>query len=132
MNKAFIVLSKTALAAAVLGIGFTVPAQSAQTGPQPAGMPANDAPQPIPGKDTVSTIPDKATPRADNEAGPQTPPEHSKVVPPVGSARAPNPKSPQTANEASDAHPERNQGATSGSTGVGVRRRSDDADRMNR
>jgi hypothetical protein len=131
MNRTLTVLTKTALVIALVSLGLASSAWAQQHVPAPSGKPANDAPMPGAGKSTSSTIPDKATPRSDNEAGPQSPPEHSRTTPPLGAAEAPNPKTPKSVNEAADAHPEKQQGATSGSTGMGMKRRSDSRE-MNR
>lgn len=131
MNKPFTAVRATALVLALIGIGFATPtlAQGSSAGvqsPSSGGNEVSPRSGPLPGKDSISTIPDKATPRSDTEVGPQTPPEHSTVTPPPGSAKAPNPKTPKTVNEAAGSGPDITQGGTAGSTGTGTTGRSRD------
>ena len=123
MNRIYIAVRKTAIAAALISMGFAVPAwaQGYSRGVQSPSSSNELGPRngPLPGKESTSIIPDKAIPRSDAEVGPQDLAEHSTTTtPPLGSATAPNPQTPKSTNET---------GGTAGSTDMGIiKRRSDD------
>jgi hypothetical protein len=137
MSKTVSALSKSAVAAAVLGLGLagpalaqtagsTGPAGSSNAGvktPSSGGNEVSPRSGPLPGKSTTSTMPDQR-PKTTSEAGDARPDEKTtRATSPAGSASAPNPKSPMSVKEAGDARPleRQGQGATTGKTGKGTR-----------
>lgn len=135
MIKTVPLFARSAIAAAVLGLGLAGPslAQTAgSTGPQGStnagvktpssgGNEVSPRTGPLPGKSSTSVMPDR-NPKSVNEAADARPEEKTtRMTPPAGSASAPNPKTPLGVNEAGDPDPLKRQGATTGKTGKGVR-----------
>lgn len=132
MTKTITAFSKSAIAAAVLGLGLSGPAlaqTSSSTGPgslnsgvktpSAGGNEVSPGPGPLPGKSTTSTMPDQK-PQATGEAGDARPSEKTTGMT-RDSASTPSPKTPKDVKEAGDARPLERQGATTGKTGKGTR-----------
>ena len=133
MTKTVTAFSKSAIVAAVLGLGLSglaLAQTSSSTGPgslnsgvktpSSGGNEVSPGPGPLPGKSSTSTMPDQRRPSVTNEAGDARPNEKTTRMN-KDSAAMPNPKTPKDVKEAGDARPSEHQGSTTGNTIKGKR-----------